>query len=622
MMPLTTLSLALLFSALGQAQPAPAPATAPADAPVIQPTIARTNQSLAEAVAALVKAHPNQVRATTYGTSAGRTPLTALTLSSNLDTADSRPGILLVAGLDGARWASTETALAMAEQLLTKHPQLLDTVTVYVMPRANPDPAEAFAKGPKMDYSGNVMQHDNDRDRRTGENPPQDLNGDGFITIIRTKDAPPPYDNPTLVADPSDPRILKKPDPLKGEVAEYTVFTEGVDLDGDARIAEDGPGGVVMDRNFPQRWPEFEDEAGAFPLAAPEAEAVVRWVTAHPSLVAAYVIGRLDTVVNAPDGKAKTEVNQPAMIGEEDAKAYAEVARKYREIVGQTRATEADSGGSLVAWLNAQRGVPTFATQLWGRPDAPPKAGEEKKPADGADGKPADKTADKPADAAPGGAPPAGDAPPAGGRSRRGGRGGPPPARPAPTSTEKVEAVSADDAAWLAVSDAQGGAGFVKWTTVQHPQLGTVEVGGWVPGWRENPPLDQVPVLAAKNADFIQYLAESRAQVQLETPQVQIMGPGVYLVRTRLLNRGRLPTMEQGGRNNGTTPAHVVRVSTPVDRIKSGQRMQVVRGLSPGDARAMEWMITAAPEEVIELELLFAGKPIGSFSIRNGEVLK
>lgn len=615
-MPLTTLSLALLSTALAQAQPAQP--SAPTDATIIQPAASRTNQALADAVAALVKAYPTKVRAASYGSSAGRTPLTALTLSNNLDTADTRPGILVVAGLDGARWASTESALMMAEQILTKHPQLLDTVTVYVMPRANPDAAEAFAKGPKMDYSGNAMQHDNDRDRRTGENPPQDLNGDGFITIIRIKDAPAPYDNPTLVADPADPRILKKPDPLKGEVAEYTVFTEGVDLDGDARIAEDGPGGVVMDRNFPQRWPEFEDEAGAFPLAAPEAESLVRWVTAHPSLVGAYVIGRLDTVINVPDGKAKTEVNQPVMIGEDDAKPYAEVARKYREIVGQSRATEADSAGSFVAWMNAQRGVPTFATQLWGRPDAPAKAGDDKKPAEGADSKPAD----KPAEAAPGGAPAAGDAPPGGGRGRRGGRGGPPPARPNPTNTEKVEATSADDAAWLAVSDAQGGAGFVKWTTVKHPQLGEVEVGGWVPGWRENPPLDQVAVLAAKNADFIQYLAESRAQVQIEKPQVQTLSPGVYTVRTRLVNRGRLPSMEQGGRNNGTTPAHVVRISTPVDRIKSGQRMQVVRGLSPGDARTMEWVITAAPEEVIELELLFVGKPVESFSIRNGEVLK
>jgi hypothetical protein len=454
------------------------------------------------------------------------------------------------------------------------------------------------------------------------------LNGDGAITVIRAKDLGPPYGNPTLVADPADPRILRAPDPLKGEVANYTVFVEGLDTDGDARIAEDGPGGISPDRNFPHRWPEFDMDAGSYPLQAPEAEALVKFVVGHPTLTAAFVIGRVDTVVAVPDGKAKTDAGAPMMIAEDDAKAYAAVAKLYRDLVGQTRAAESDAAGSLVAWMNAQRGIPTFGAQLWGRPDAPAKSGESPagttapgsgdtaqpadaaKPSDAAKPEEADKsTAQNPAPASGTGG---------GGRGR--GRGRPSPPAPQVAASEKVAAGSADDADWLAVSDAQGHAGFVEWKPMVHAQLGQVEVGGWIPGWRENPPLDQVRPLGEKSAAFVAALAENRAQVVLQKPRVTMLGPGLYQIDAALANVGRLASIQQGGRSGDVTPAHVVRVSTPVDRVKSGQRMSIVRGMTPGEVRRQQWIVAAAPEEVIELELLFVGQPIKRYTIRNGEV--
>lgn len=149
-----------------------------------------------------------------------------------------------------------------------------------------------------------------------------------------------------------------------------------------------------------------------------------------------------------------------------------------------------------------------------------------------------------------------------------------------------------------------------------------MEIGGWVPGWRENPPLDKVRGLGEKSAAFVAALAEAKANVTLLKPRVTQLSPGLYQIEATLANQGRLPSIEQGGRTGDVTPAHAVRISTPMERIKSGQRLAVVRGMTPGEATRMQWLVTAAPEEVIELDLLFMGKSIGQYSIRNGEVTK
>ncbi len=585
---LLALVLAPVAATALQATSEPAVPAAPR---VLEPSASRTNAALDKALAALCEKYPARASSRIIGKSAGGVPIQVLVLSGRGDKADTQPGILVVAGLDGARWSTTETSLALAEDLLASNTSLLDAVTVFVVPRANPDAANAFFSVPCRDYSGNALQHDNDRDRRSSENPPQDMNGDGFITVIRARDLVAPYANPTMVADADDPRVLRAPDPLKGEVAVYTVFAEGIDTDGDGRISEDGLGGIVPDRNFPHRWPEFEDEAGGFPLAAPEANALVRFVLAHPSLVGSLVLGRIDTAVNAPDGKARTEAGTPVMIGEDDAKAYAALAESYRTIVGQKNASEADSAGSFVAWMNAQRGVPTIGAQLWGKPEQP----KEDKPA--SDEAPAD-----------------GKAKPSDDKSK--------PADTKSKPSDKKKSSASDEVAWLAFSDAQGGAGFVKWAPLMHPQLGSVEVGGWVPGWRENVPLAQIADMGGKCAAFVAAMADHRANIVLTTPRVTQLGPGLYRIETSLANTGRLPTIQQGGRTGDVTPAHVVRVSTPVDRVKSGQRMSVVRGLKPGDVRPTQWIVAAAPEEVVEVELLFVGQPVAAYSIRNGEVIK
>ena len=578
-------SLAVLL--MGQAPPAAEPSVAAGEAPAVPaapafvPAERRDARALAEAIEDLRKRYPARMTVREIGTSAGKLPIHVLALSTGGEDAGRRPAILVVAGMDGTRWSGTEAALAAAEVLARDHEALLDEVTVFMVPRANPDAAERFAAGPRRDHSGDGVIHDNDRDGRNEEDAPRDLDGDGIITRMRLAGARPPWTKPTLVADPAEPRLLRAPDPATGEVPVFTAWAEGIDADGDGRIGEDWPGGIDPERNFPHRWPEFEDEAGAYPLLAPESKALAEWVIANPQVFGALVLGRHDTVVTVPDGKAKTPSGMPAMLDERDVLPYAELAKAWREITGQKRAEGRDAAGSLVAWMNAQRGVPTFASTLWGRPDLPPAA-------EGAAAAPKEGEAS----------------------AKDGG-------------TRKADRKPADEegAAWLAYSDrVRGGSGFVPWHRVDHPQLDSVEVGGWVPGFRENPPLEDVAALGGKCASFLVRMAADRPRVTLSKPTAVALGPGIWRIDAALANVGRLPTVMRGGRVEGVTPAHVVRVSVPVDRVKSGRRIDVVRGLDPGEVRDCSWVLAAPADEAITVELLFNGVPVQAWIVRDGEV--
>ncbi len=563
----------------------PSAAGAPA-APAATTTLAerRNTASLTAAIEGLCARYPTSMVVSSIGNSAGRRTIPLLTLSANPSTAGDRPAILMLAGMDGPRWSGTETALIAAEAIARDHADMLRAVTVYVIPRGNPDAAEGFSTDPRRDYSGDGVVHDNDRDGVREEDRPRDLNGDGLITQIRASANSTPWKAPSLVADAAELRLLRAPDAKLGEVPVYAVWTEGIDTDGDGRIAEDWLGGIDPERNFPHRWPEFEDEAGSYPLIAPESKAIADFVMSHPTLFAAFVLGRHDTVINVPDGKGRTPGGVPVMLDEADVATFAELAKSWRELSGQKRADARDSGGSFVAWMNAQRGVPTFASTLWGRPDAP-AATEAPKPADTTN---TEKAADKKADK----------------------RDAPKPA-------------DAEAAAWLEYSDRVcNGAGFVPWTRMDHPQLRNVEVGGWVPGFRENPPIAQVPALGEACAKFIAAVADARPKIAISEPTVLAVGPSLWRIETRLTNTGRLPSVMRGGRADLVTPAHVIRLSAPMDRIQAGNRNDIIRGIDAGSDRVYSWLVNVPPGEEVAVELLYNGKSAQRWAFRDGEKLE
>ena len=74
----------------------------------------------------------------------------------------------------------------------------------------------------------------------------------------------------------------------------------------------------------------------------------------------------------------------------------------------------------------------------------------------------------------------------------------------------------------------------------------------------------------------------------------------------------------RGGRADTVTPAHLVRISVPVERVKSGRRSDVVHGIDPGESRRYSWIVAAPPDEEVAVELLFNGATATRWSFRDG----
>jgi hypothetical protein len=111
-----------------------------------------------------------------------------------------------------------------------------------------------------------------------------------------------------------------------------------------------------------------------------------------------------------------------------------------------------------------------------------------------------------------------------------------------------------------------GGRYFSDWTSYQHPQLGTVEIGGWhTKFWGQNPPAEFLEEETAPQMSWILYLAEQGPLVEVSDPTVSAVGDGTFRVEVTVTNTGFLPTSltdrgVEGNENaDGTMRNQVVR---------------------------------------------------------------
>ena len=217
-----------------------------------------------------------------------------------------RPALLIAAGFEGDHLVGSEIALSVAESLVknaASDPEVksrLDGSTIYVIPRVNPDGAEGFFAPLKTGFRANASPFDDDNDGRIDEDGPEDLNGDGFITVMRVKAAGGEY-----MIDPDEPRLMKRADPKKGESGSYKLFTEGTDNDGDGFINEDPPGGTDIGRNFAHEYPYYKADAGPHMISEAESRGLMDWIIAHRNVAAILTFGESDNLIVPPTGAGR-----------------------------------------------------------------------------------------------------------------------------------------------------------------------------------------------------------------------------------------------------------------------------------------------------------------------------
>lgn len=497
----------------------------------------------------LVHGHGDRVRLREIGSSTEGRPLWLVEVgpSGGGGTGES-PALLVVAGLDGEHLLGTETCLALLAKVLGNEEveggsglaAALESRTLYVLPRMNPDVASRILNRPLAEVRTTSRAEDEDRDGRVDEDGPEDLDGNGVITLMRVVDPEGEW-----IEGEREPRLLRKADRTKGERGRFKTYEEGIDNDGDGKINEDGLGGVVLGRNFPFRYEMHKENTGPYQVSEPETRALADFFLAHRNVGAVLVYGLADNLLEGKSGMRRgPSPTDPSAGGgrgsssstrgrggrgfrsrrpvtsipSEDAVFFSRVSEIYRETTEARGKAVATDPGAFLDWVYYHQGVPGFGARIWSGTNEDKEKDEKKD--EKSDEETGQENEDEPGSASSGedtreeleetegrpqrgrrrgrgeGREPRGSRG-AGGDGRASGRGGAPSSSRAPGGGSRGPGASAKDPleeekTWLAYSENElGGAGFVDWALYDHPTLGEVEIGGFVPHLRVNPRVEE-----------------------------------------------------------------------------------------------------------------------------------
>ncbi len=297
------------------------------------------------------------------------TPLMVLEITSETTgSAGEKPGYYYDGNIHAGELAGAEVALHFAWYLLSNYggddrvTRLLDTRSVYVRPKFNPDGADLALRSSER-LRSTPRPYDDDFDGRLDEDPENDLDGDGVIVSMRVP-------NPTgqWKAHAGDTRIMLRREPGDRAGTFYDVLSEGTDDDGDGRFNEDGIGGIDMNRNFPRKWGlEFEQEgAGPYPLSEPETRATIEFLDSHRNVTGVFHGHTSGGFLFRLPSTGPWDAFPPF-----DQRLILELGEQYRVTTGQ-RVVPSYSDprshrhGTLISWAYWDFGVIGWVPEFWG----------------------------------------------------------------------------------------------------------------------------------------------------------------------------------------------------------------------------------------------------------------
>lgn len=599
-----------------------------------------TYEEMTAALRALATTHPKLARLVEVAKSRGGRTVWAIEIANPAGSpVAERPALLVAANFEGDQVIGSELALFVAEGLLTGYAtdpairQRLDSHVFYIVPRANPDGAEATFGAVKATRKTNAAKFDNDNDGRVDEDGPEDLNKDGVISVMRVKDPRGPY-----MQHPDDPRLMRRADPAKGEAGGYAIYWEGLDNDGDGFINEDPEGGVDLNRNFQHQYPYYTPDAGPHMASEPEVRGILDYVIARRNIAAILTFGESDNLIAAPTrtgghppastidliafanasiegarsvgrfqtppqflffggrggrggddeasgrggGRGGPRPTPPATtVAAADVEYFRTISDRYRQMTGiRTAPPTRVPGGAFFEFGYYQFGVPSFSTPGWGITSQ---------------GAPANAPA-------PGGAATLQGGLPAGGRTGGPGGGAGGPGGAAGEGTEGGTA--AFDLRLVRWMDAEKVGGFIAWTPFRHPTLGDVEIGGFRPYAFSNPDASRIADLGTSHLEFVTYLASLFPKVAIADTSATALGGGLYRVKVEVENSGFLPmSSAQGVRSRSVRPTMVQLGVDPAAIVSGAPKTNFFPTLAgSGRRQAYEWIVRGQPGSTITVK--------------------
>lgn len=443
------------------------------------------------------KQYPNLIDLYVVAKSYGGLDIYQLTVTNKKTGKDTdKPAMYIEGNRHAGEVTAAESAFWMLNYMLTNYgkdkevTRLLDSFTFYFRPVNNPDGNLLYLETAQS-LRSTIHPNDDDGDGLLDEDPPTDLDGDGWVRQMRIHVG---MGKGNYVVDPRDPkgRLMKSVPQGQGD---YQVTREGVDHDGDGRVGEDGIGGLDLHRNYVENWRPMTEAtgrgytqggAGEYPLSEVETRAVVTFLLSHPNV---SVANSMDTSMPMHLRPPSTSPSDERMYPE-DLALYKTFDQKGKEITGYSRA------GDVYVDYSGGRGSPLFGhgpdfgywyygaiwygDELW---DGGRFIGDYDK-----DG-----------------------------------------------TTDEWDRLQYNDKE-LKVTR------FQPWAKVIHPQYGEVEVGGWDPKFlSQNPPPDILEIWAEKEARFNLMLAGNLPHAVMQDPKITGQGDE-YTIEVNVANQGFIPT--------------------------------------------------------------------------------
>lgn len=499
---------------------------------------------------------------------------------------DDRPGVLVVGNLSGDHLLGSHLTVEAIRHLVSGSSEAdLSRHVFYFVPRLNPDGAEAAFGSVKTGRRGNATPYDDDNDGRTDEDGPDDLDGDGAITLMRVPDPRGPF-----MIDPADPKLMKRADRAAGERGTHRLYVEGTDDDGDGFYNEDPDQGVDLDRNFQHAYPYWEADAGVNMVSERESRALMDFVIGRRNIAAIVTFGHSDNLVTPPDARGElaaaiqpqldafalesfdgmfdvgvypvpgtpglrlrgaqpgsdNDPNQgrrPAMtVDAGDREYFATVSEAYRELTGiEEVALNRMAEGAFFQYGYFQFGVPSFSTPGWARPDA----------------------------------------------------------------GEDVEVPGSGDARLVTAFSGAGLEAFDEWTAYDHPTLGRVEIGGFLPYALVLPPADVLANLGASHGAFVARLSTMLARVHISNAEAQDHGGGLFTVTVDVTNDGYFASSTRQGVVSGSVDPVLVQIQVDPAAIVTGaaKSHRIARLEGSGTTERVSWVVRGRSGDSVEIRV-------------------
>jgi hypothetical protein len=164
----------------------------------------------------------------------------------------------------------------------------------------------------------------------------------------------------------------------------------------------------------------------------------------------------------------------------------------------------------------------------------------------------------------------------------------------------------ADERAALRWLRANAPGAIVEWRRVSHPDFPgrVVEVGGFRPYARLNPPAALLDSVLAAQTAFVRELAGLLPRVALREVRVEPVGDRAFRVTAQVANEGFLPTQSAiGARVRWQRPVRVELRTGDGQEIAGGRAVQLLAPV-PGSGRSTElsWLVVGAPGGTVTLE--------------------